>query len=191
MNDSKLSIYTATILILAIISQIVSYMAVDRILARTLSQAEQRVYITVSGNETEMTEEGIEIGKNNTAPVDVKISTIEPSKPEYELFYESFHPEGTLTAAAGVNWLGGQKETYYNLPMQGVVSIAQSRGIEGEYWEREDGAKMYGEYVIIAANQTVHPYGSLVETSLGTGIVLDTGEFALWNPEQVDIATTW
>ena len=56
---------------------------------------------------------------------------------------------------------------------------------------REDGVKMYGNYVIVAANQSVYPYGTIVETSLGLGIVLDTGSFAKDNPNQFDIATDW
>ena len=75
--------------------------------------------------------------------------------------------------------------------MDGVISIAQSQGIEGEYWVREDGCKMYGDYIIVAANLDIHPRGSLVETSLGTGIVLDTGSFAESNPHHIDIATDW
>ena len=50
---------------------------------------------------------------------------------------------------------------------------------------------MYGDYVICAANRDVHPMGSLVETSLGTGISLDTGGFAVADPYAVDIATSW
>lgn len=99
--------------------------------------------------------------------------------------------DGVLTASKGVNYYGNQKETYYNLPMDGVISIAKSQGIEGEYWVRDDGCKMYGNYIIVAANLDVHPRGSLVETSLGTGIVLDTGGFATSNPNQVDIAADW
>lgn len=75
--------------------------------------------------------------------------------------------------------------------MDQVVANAQAAGIQGEYWVREDGVKMYGDYVIVAANLDVHPRGSTVETSLGTGIVLDTGSFASENPTQVDIATDW
>ena len=100
-------------------------------------------------------------------------------------------PSGGLTKSGGVNYYGDQKETYYNLNMNGVVNNAQNAGVEGDYWVRDDGVKMYGEYVIVAANQEVHPYGSTVETSLGTGIVLDTGGFAAGNPTQVDIATDW
>ena len=97
----------------------------------------------------------------------------------------------TLTARLGTINYQGQKETWYNLPMNRVVQIAKDKGLYGEYWEREDGAKMFGHYVIIAAPYDVHPYGSIVETSLGEGCVLDTGEFAQTNKNQVDIAVTW
>ena len=85
----------------------------------------------------------------------------------------------------------GYRETYYNLPMGKVCSIATDRGIEGNYWEREDGAKMFGQYVIVATNWSLHPYGSIVETSLGEGIVLDTGTFINTYPEDYDLAVTW
>jgi len=44
---------------------------------------------------------------------------------------------------------------------------------------------------MIAANYGVHPYGSLVETSLGTAIVCDTGTFAASQPGTMDIAVAW
>lgn len=100
-----------------------------------------------------------------------------------------------LTPKMGVNYFNDgiavHKETYYNLNMSRVVKTAQERGLNGFYWERWDGAKMYGAHIIVAANQKYHPYGSVVMTSLGTGIVLDTGDFAKTNPEQYDIAVTW
>lgn len=96
-----------------------------------------------------------------------------------------------LTATGGVYWYGDQKETWYNLPMEGVIEQAQNNGIYGEYWIRDDGVKMYGDYIMCACNRDVHPIGSLVETSLGTGISLDTGAFADVNPTQVDIAVGW
>lgn len=99
--------------------------------------------------------------------------------------------EQHLTKSGGVFYFGDQKETYYNLDMSTIVSIAHANGISGEYWVREDGAKMLGDYVMLACNRNIHPYGTLVETSLGTGISLDTGGFAAGNPYQVDIATTW
>ena len=96
-----------------------------------------------------------------------------------------------LTASAGtINGPSG-KETYYNLNMSGVVSIMRSLGNTDEYWVRDDGAKMLGNYVMVAANLNVHPRGSIVETSLGLGIVCDTGGFASGNSTQLDIAVSW
>lgn len=100
-----------------------------------------------------------------------------------------------LTPKAGVNWFNDgltvHKETYYNLSMNRVVSNAHEKGLVGEYWVREDGVKMFGPCAIVAANQQMHPYGSLVFTSRGMGIVLDTGAFAASNHEQYDIAVEW
>ena len=73
--------------------------------------------------------------------------------------------------------------------MNRIVEKAQKNGINGDYWERKDGAKMYGKYILCAG----HPsrYGEIVETSRGLGIILDTGEFAKTNPTAIDMATTW
>ena len=96
-----------------------------------------------------------------------------------------------LTASAGTITGPSGKETYYNLNMSGVVSIMRSLGNTDEYWVRDDGVKMLGDYVMVAANLDVHPRGSLVETSLGMGIVCDTGSFASGNSTQLDIAVSW
>ena len=85
---------------------------------------------------------------------------------------------GHLTPSAGVFYFGNQRETYYNLDMSWIVSYAKQNGISGEYWIRSDGCKMLGDYIILACNRDVHPYGSIVQTSLGLGISLDTGGFA-------------
>lgn len=99
-----------------------------------------------------------------------------------------------LTARAGTIQGPSGKETYYNLPMQGVVRIMRNMGFsesEYSYWVRDDGVKMFGSYVMCACNLSVHPRGSLVDTSLGAGICVDTGGFAKHNPTQIDIATSW
>ena len=101
-------------------------------------------------------------------------------------------PGDHLTKSSGVYYGPSGKETYYNLNMNGVVSNAQNMGIEGEYWVREDGCKMYGDYIICAADLNTHPRGSLVESSLGTCIVLDTGGFATnGSGVALDIAVDW
>ena len=118
------------------------------------------------------------------APV---VPTPQPEQPNYES-----QPGDHLTKSGGVYYGPSGKETYYNLNMNGVVSNAQNMGIEGEYWVREDGCKMYGDYIICAADLNVHPRGSLVESSLGTCIVLDTGGFATnGSGVALDIAVDW
>ena len=109
----------------------------------------------------------------------------------YETTYTEPAGDGKLTASKGVNYGPSGKETYYNLNMNGVVSTMQSLGYNEQYWVREDGVKMYGNYVMVAADLNTHPRGSLVESSLGTAIVVDTGGFAASNPNQLDIATAW
>ena len=101
-------------------------------------------------------------------------------------------PTGShLTPSGGVFDGPSGLETYYNMDMSVIVQVAHSNGIGGEYWIREDGCKMLGDYIICACNRDVHPYGSIVQTSLGAGISLDTGGFAANNPTQIDIATNW
>lgn len=141
---------------------------------------------------------------NKVKELNEKIRSVEEAKAEKKaaeqaVITASYEPTpaynpptgGCLTPSGGVHNGPSGLETYYNLPMDGVIQQARNFGIEGEYWIRPDGCKMYGNYIILACNRDVHPMGSLVETSLGTGISLDTGGFAEGNPTQVDVATTW
>lgn len=98
---------------------------------------------------------------------------------------------GVLNRTVGTVMGPSGKETFYNLDMGGVIAIMQSMGYYADYWVREDGVKMYGDYIMVAANLSIRPKGTLVQTSLGMGIVVDTGGFAAMNPYQLDIATTW
>lgn len=93
-----------------------------------------------------------------------------------------------LTAKAGRITFNGHTETWYDLDMSKVVANAQAAGIPCEYWERDDGCKMFGPWVIVAAHPSIPRY-SLVETSLGTGIVLD--RHTCQDAELIDIATDW
>lgn len=86
------------------------------------------------------------------------------------------------------------KETYYNLPMDYVVEIMRDKGYSEEeypYWIREDGCKMLGDYIMCAAALDIRPKGTILESSLGTCIVCDTGEFIYSNHTQIDIAVNW
>ena len=111
----------------------------------------------------------------------------------YQIAWEEAHrwKGPVLSRSRGAIQGPSGKETYYNLNMSGVVSIMRNMGYTGEYWVRDDGCKMLGEYIMVAANLNLRPRGTLVETSLGMGIVCDTGGFARRNPTQLDIATNW
>ena len=106
-----------------------------------------------------------------------------------DLGYE--YDGSVLNRVNGVNYGPSGKETYYNLPMGGVVKIMRSMGNKDPYWVREDGVKMLGDYVMVAAHLPTRPRGSLIMTSLGMGIVCDTGTFALSNHQQLDIVVAW
>ena len=95
-----------------------------------------------------------------------------------------------LTASAGRITFNGHSETYYSLPMKRVVARADDRyQTNNVYWIRDDGCKMYGPFVIVAADFGTYPYGSIVGTSRGLGIVLDTHTAS--DRGLIDIATTW
>lgn len=99
-----------------------------------------------------------------------------------------------LTRRAGSIQGPSGKETYYNWPMNGVIRNMRSLGYseaEYPYWIRDDGCKMLGDYIMVAAALNIRPYGTIVETSRGLGIVADTGSFASSNRYQLDLAVSW
>jgi len=101
---------------------------------------------------------------------------------------------GGLTQGKGAQQFTDSKgvthrETYYDLDMSRVM---QSCGQGGYYTVRPDGAKVDAQgYILIAANYAIYPKCSLVETSLGTGKVYDTGGFVSHHPYGFDLATDW
>lgn len=99
-----------------------------------------------------------------------------------------------LTAEKGVNDGPSGKETWYNMPMDSFIQFIYDLGFEGYHWIRWDGVHMWndgtGDYVICGGYLPVRPRGTKVQTSLGPGIVLDTGYF-YYGEYQLDIATTW
>lgn len=106
--------------------------------------------------------------------------------------YDSTQPH--LTKSGGVFYGPSGKEKYYNLSMSGVVKIMRDLGYsEADYpfWVRSDGAKMLGNYVMVAANLSEHPRGSIVKTSLGMGLVCDKCEGAYYGDTNLDLAVNW
>lgn len=99
-----------------------------------------------------------------------------------------------LTRSGGVFYGPSGKETYYNLNMSRCISIMRDLGYSEEkypYWIREDGAKMLGDYVMVAADLSIRPKGTILETSLGTAIVVDTGSFAKYDSMMLDVCVSW
>ncbi len=147
---------------------------------------------------TESTERTIDrrtaaITETSTSYLVDPTEAVAKGKEAYDIWWEEEHrwKGPVLSKGRGVNYGPSGKETYYNLNMSTVVSIMRSMGYTGEYWVRDDGCKMLGEYIMVAANLNLRPRGSIVETSLGDAIVCDTGGFAKRNPTQIDIAVTW
>lgn len=94
-----------------------------------------------------------------------------------------------LTARLGTIQYEGHKETWYNLNMNKVIERADKAfGMTDLYWVRDDGCKMYGPWIICAGHPSAIRY-SLVETSRGTGIILDT--HTVDDITLIDIATNW
>lgn len=77
---------------------------------------------------------------------------------------------GVLTKSGGVNYFNGRRETWYSqrvLPGGGLK-------IPGRHVDSQNGTVKDGDgYVCVAASDL--PKGTVVETSLGTGKVYDTG----------------
>lgn len=94
-----------------------------------------------------------------------------------------------LTRSSGVFYGPSGKETYYNLPMGNCINIMRDLGYPVEqypFWVREDGCKMLGYYVMIAANTDIYPKGTIIQTSMGKGIVVDHCVAG-----NIDITVTW
>lgn len=132
---------------------------------------------------------------NNPIETSTEETTIEETT-ETETIEETYYIYDGPVLNSRIGTIEGPsgKETYYNLPMHGVISIMRNAGFSEEeypYWVRDDGCKMLGNYIMVAADLSIRPRGSLIECSLGMAIVCDTGSFIYSNPYQLDIATTW
>lgn len=108
--------------------------------------------------------------------------------------YSGTYSGAVLSRGAGTVMGPSGKETYYNLDMSTCVRIMRGMGFSASqypYKVRSDGVKTLGGYVMCAANLSLRPKGSYIMTSLGVGIVVDTGGFASRNPTQLDICVNW
>ncbi len=130
----------------------------------------------------------------------VTIKTYEYENVEYEKHDVVSAEEEVMDESLQLNKVDGVfngpsgKEKYYNLSMLKVVEYMRNDGYsekEFPYYIRRDGVKMFGDYVMVAADLNKYPKGTIVETSLGDGIVCDTGDFIYTDPNIIDIAVIW
>ena len=125
------------------------------------------------------------------AIVDKKMAKVTPTVTAQPEYYESNNNDnvnydyssGVLNPYVGVVFFNGHKETYYSqkvLPGGGL-------NIPGRH-VAEDGTIRDGDgYICVAADPSYLPYGAIVETSLGTGKVYDSG----CDYGTIDIYTNW
>ena len=100
-------------------------------------------------------------------------------------------PNRSLTKTLGRVQGPQEVETYYNLPMENVIQKMRNKGYteaDYPYYIREDGVKMLGDFIIVAADLSKYPRGTIVQTSLGQGIVCDTYTA---DGNLIDIAVNW
>ena len=99
-------------------------------------------------------------------------------------------PELPLTSALGRIQGPQEEETYYNLPMENVVENMRKLGYseaDYPYYVTENGIKMLGDFIIVAADVNKYSRGTVIQTSLGQGLVCDHCE----TPDVIDIAVEW
>ena len=132
--------------------------------------------------------DGVEIAR-------VEIARIVTRSPTTQTEVIGIRNDGAgLTKSKGAQYWTDSKgvshrETYYDLNMSVVM---QACGQGSRYSVRPDGAKVDAQgYIIVAANYSRYPRCSLVETSLGTAKVYDTGGFVVRYPDGFDLATDW
>jgi len=99
-----------------------------------------------------------------------------------------------ISRTSGVVQGPSGRETYYNMDMTYCINRMRSKGYSSKdypYWVRDDGCKMLGPYIMVAANFKIRPLGTILETSRGWAIVVDTGGFVKQFPRGIDVATNW
>lgn len=99
-------------------------------------------------------------------------------------------PEMVLDANLGRVQGPQEQETYYNLPMEKVIENMRKMGYteaDYPYYVREDGVRMLGDFIMVAADLNKYPKGTVVMTTLGQGIICDKCEHA----QELDIAVEW
>lgn len=158
----------------------------------------------ITNNEQQLDEQSTTTDENSTTDNDENIEEAEPvedtqreATSDEDSTQQTSYEGASSTSYGELNTVTGRitgpsgSETYYNLNMSHCVERMQSLGYDYEYWVREDGVKMFGPYVMVAADFNTRPLGTVLDSSLGQAIVVDTGDFAESDPTCLDIATNW
>ena len=119
------------------------------------------------------------------------IEDSEENKPKAKKKAYIYSSRQTLNSYDGVYYGPSGKESYYNMDMSHVVELMQAAGYDLKYWVRKDGVKMFGNYVMVAADLSIRPKGTILQTSFGPAIVCDTGTFARYDSSALDVAVAW
>ena len=127
--------------------------------------------------------------KNNKIMPDHKARTEKTRMDSYIETAILFKDRGRMNGPSGI-------ETYYDLSMERVVETMKRLGYTEKngysMWVRADGVKMYGSYVMAAADLNKYPRGTIVECTFGPAIICDTGSFTTnGSGVTLDIATAW
>lgn len=147
----------------------------------------ENIVVVVEESDVSITQESLEELQTEEEP-EVEEETETDIEIETEYIYEGKKLNSVIGTVSGPSG----KETYYNLPMNVVVKYMEDLGYNYSYWIRDDGCKMYGNYIMVATDTRRIPKGTIIETSLGLGIVCDHCESAAGSSEiWLDIATTW
>lgn len=155
---------------------------------------EVKSVVTLATEKTNATKFESESSQSSTAATNQQMQTTNVSSSYQTTSTKTYYAssDGKLNSYNGVYYGPSGKETYYNLNMSTVVSYMRAQGNNDTYWIREDGAKMLGDYVMVAADLSTYSKGDIVDTSLGQGIVVDTGKFTTdGSGTKIDIATDW
>lgn len=128
-----------------------------------------------------------------TMPRSRSVFGMEVADAEY-LYLQEQSRQDHLTASRGVFHGPSGREKWYNLDMDGVIRIMREQGYSEEeypYHVREDGVKMFGRYVMVAANTYMRPKGTILDTSLGEAMVVDHCTASESEFDLIDIAVSW
>ena len=168
------------------------------LLVFAMSVFQLSIVLSISNRQLEQTKEITKIEK----VVLIENHVVEKTRKEPEDIFEEDEEEiieeveekilPTLMLSAKLGTVQGPQEIekYYNLPMDKVVQNMRKKGYTEEdypYYVTDNGIKMFGDFIMVAADLNEYPRGTIVETSLGQGIVCDECE----TPDVIDLAVEW